>query len=476
MKNLSIPLSFYSLTSRHLNSCRRYTATRLGLFVFLRLQVVMLFVLLSSPAFAQPVCGGPVDFSCFSNIEDPNIVKCVNGVVNLTSLINAGILLPAAQAQNTPQYVVVNGNIFINSNYKFAQGSEIVFTENSGITIETARTLLISGTYLHGCTHLWSGIVLEGSASIVISGSTLEDAVKGIWVKGGVNHFARIAAFYNNFRKNFIAIELGSGTFDPTKVGILKGGITANTFDGTGPLLSGVGTTLPYAGIRVLRITPFVIGSSGFASVFPLNNFINFQGEINAAAKVRAIEVQNTNVTIQNCRFEKIGRLTTGFISGYGVVSLSENGTHSLVFTGLGQNSDHTFTEVSCPIYTTMGSLRVSEVNSTNTFVGIFYYNTNTPATSMPGTIRIDHCSFDAYKSKTGPIFVGENGKLLLSVLRITNCVIRDNNQTVSQAAPAATVIDEVEFRSGIRIVSSTPTALGNFVIQGNYFYNDFKN
>ncbi|MFN0216888.1 MAG: T9SS type A sorting domain-containing protein [Saprospiraceae bacterium] len=478
MNNLSIPESFYLRTSQLQNSWCRYLEASLCSLIPLRIRGTTLFLvffyLISSTGYAQTVCNGVVDFSCFTNTEDPTAVKCVTGVVNLTTLVNDGILLPAAEAQNTPQYVVVNGSIVINSNYKFAQGSEIVFTQNSGITVEPARTLLIHGTYLHGCTHLWSGIVLEGSSSIVISGSTLEDAVRGIWVKGAVNQFARIAAVYNNFRKNITAIELGLGSISTTNVGLKKGGITANTFDGAGPLLPGGQVTMPYAGIRVLRISPIVIGSTGFAIVFPSNNFINFRGEVNSQFKARAIEVQNSNVTIQNCRFEKIGRLNSNLISGYGVITISENGTHSLVFMGLGQNNNHTFTEVSCPISTTSGSLRVSHVNSTDTYLGIYYYNSGTPSSFPPGAIRIDNCTFDAYRSKTGAIFVGEGDKLLLSSLSISNCVIRDNQNLVFSPASGGN-FDEVEFRSGIRIMSSEQTSLGLFSISGNEFYSDNK-
>jgi hypothetical protein len=385
--------------------------------------------------------------------------------------------LPENIAANTPQYVVVNGTLNFNRNYIFAPGSEIAFTQNSQFSIETKRILRVYNTYLHGCTQMWLGITVQPEASLVLTGSTIEDAIKGVLVTGGGNlqGFSRIAAYFNTFRKNLISIELGLNGINRTKVGILKGGITANTFDGAGPLLPGTGvnTTMPYAGITVLRTTPLVIGSTGFASVFPLNNFVNFIGQVGGPS-TRAIEVQNSNVTIQNCRFEKIGRLNTN-ISGFGVASFSDNGTHSLVIKGLGQNSQPTFTEVSCPISTEMGSLNVSEVNATNTFVGIHYYNEITPAGSVPGSIRIDHSNFDAYRSKTGPIFIGELGKLSLSVLRITNCIIRDNFQTVSQPTFGATLIDEVESRSGIRIVSSIPASLGAFVIQNNEFYNDAK-
>ncbi len=424
---------------------------------------------------AQTVCG-EVDLSCFKNTSDISLIRCVNGSQNLNTLVNEGVLLPANQAANTAQYIVVNGSINVNINYKFATGTEIIFTQNSGMTVAPDNNLYIYGTYLHGCSYLWSGIVVPGGASIVITGSTLEDAIKGIWVQGSGSQFSKIAAFYNNFNKNFISIELGVGSFNTTKVSLAKGGITANIFDGAGSLLSGVGATMPYAGIRILRTTPLAIGSTGFSSVFPLNNFINYIGEVSSPNKPRAIEVQNSDVTIQNCRFENIGRLNQGYVSGYGVAAISENGTNSLVFIGLGQNSNPTFTGVSCPISIQLGKLKASQINSTDTYVGIYYFNSGTTASTTPGSIRIDHCTFDRFRSKTGPVFIGESGKLLLSNLSIKNCIIRDNAQIVFQPTLGATLIDEIEFRSGIRIVSSIQTSISILTIQDNEIYNDFKN
>ncbi|MDX1913177.1 MAG: hypothetical protein SFV22_16910 [Saprospiraceae bacterium] len=461
---------------KHLIS-RRHVGILFSLFLSVFLQIT---------GVAQPVCNGAADLSCFANTEDPNSIRCVNGEVTIGSLtigVNP-ILLPAAQAANTPQYVVVNGNIRFNNDYVFAPGSEIVFTQNSAFTVEPTKTLRIHGAYLHGCTHLWAGITVQANAGIIFTDNTLEDAIRGINVEGGsgVIGASRIAAYNNTFKKSFISIYLGTefvSSLNPRKISLAKGGITNNVFDGDGALLPGdVTYPNPFSGIWMSRITPITIGATGTPINFLPNVFKNYKSaspspsEINT---VKAIAVVQSSVTIQNSRFENIGALNGAVITGYGIwTNTGLDGVHTVTISGLGKNDVPTFEEVSCPISAHTGSLTVKQVNSTDSYLGIYYYNSDTPPSFPPGNIRIEDCKFDNYRSKTGAIFVGEGDKLLLSSLRISNCEIRDNQDLVFPASSGG-VFDEPEFRSGIRIFSSEPASLGLLNIRDNQFYSDNK-
>lgn len=437
--------------------------------------------------FAQPLCNGEVDFSCFTNTEDPNSVRCVNGNVTILSLTTGAnpILLPAAQAAITPQYVVVNGSIKFNSNYTFAPGSEIVFMQNSAFFVEPSRLLEIYGSYLHGCEHLWIGITVQDRAAIRFVGNVLEDAINGIWVQGSTGSQApsTITAHSNTFRKNANSILLGSEDPSTTvlkKISLTKGGITANVFDGEGFLLPGLpGVPRPLNGIKISRTVPISIGDTGNNGVvFPVNVFKNYQSnniipnDINSA---KGILVQNSNVTIKNSKFESIGKFNGNEISAYGVWASGDNGMHSVRIFGLGQDGPPTFDRVSCPIASRSGSIFVYDVKSTDSHVGIQYFRLVTPVNFPKGKVIIEHCNFDKYRNKSGAIIIGDHAKTQLNVVRVSDCVIHDNFQQVLNSS-SGNQFDETEFRCGIRVFSVIPTSLGVFRIYNNKFYNDFKN
>ncbi|HAD12292.1 MAG TPA: hypothetical protein DCF33_07615, partial [Saprospirales bacterium] len=434
---------------------------------------------------AQPLCNGVVDLSCFTNTEDPNSVRCVNGNATILSLTTGAnpILLPPAQAAIIPQYVVVDGNILFNSNYTFAPGSEIVFTQDKGFFVEPGRLLSVSGSYLHGCTHLWTGITVQNGAGIRFIGNVLEDAINGIWVQGSSGNQApsTITAHSNIFRKNATSILLGTdelSTIVKRKISLTKGGITANVFDGEGFLLPGLpGFPRPVIGIKISRTVPISIGDTGNNGVvFPVNVFKNYRS-FNSAdiLSAKGILVQNSNVTIKNSKFESIGTFNGSQISAYGVWANGDDGMHSVRIFGLGQDGPPTFDKVSCPIASRSGSIFVYDVNSTDSHVGVQYFRQVTPLNFPPGKVVIERCNFDKYRSNAGAILIGDHEKTQLNLVRISDCVIHDNFQQVLNSS-AGNQFDETEYRCGIRVFSVMPTNLGNFRIYNNEIYNDFKN
>ena len=142
---------------------------------------------ISEPITAQTFsCSpGPVAVNCLkSNVQ----YKCILGAALLGSQIAMGNLLPMPAAATTPQFIVIETSLTINSNYTFAPGSEIVMAPNAEIEIVniigfTLTTLTLNGTDVYGCSAMWKEIELLDKTKIVVNSSNIADAIAAIRAK-----------------------------------------------------------------------------------------------------------------------------------------------------------------------------------------------------------------------------------------------------------------------------------------------------
>jgi hypothetical protein len=96
------------------------------------------------------------------------------------------LLLPVNAAISTAQHIIVCGKIVVDiPDYRFANGSEIIFAStDGGITINSGSTLTLYQTHVHGCSVLWDRIQVNENATLfILLGSKVEDAAFAVSVQ-----------------------------------------------------------------------------------------------------------------------------------------------------------------------------------------------------------------------------------------------------------------------------------------------------
>lgn len=265
-----------------------------------------------------------------SCLKYPNeTYQCIDGDFNSPSLYN-NQLLPPAQAQTTPQFLLVKGKVTFTEDYQFAPGSDIVFLDNaSGFRVGSPRKLTLSSTDLHGCTKLWAGVEVISGATLFAHDCTFEDAKAAIVLRG----HSTIEATGNTFNKNvcgILGVDANQAIQNTSLFLASAKGISGNTFLGGGMLLEpthpetidpgvanssvqNVALSYPFAGIWIERVTALTIGHLKSLSVYPdlpLNSFQNFgnvQEGTPLAIQNMGINSIQSNLTVRNSTFSNIG-------------------------------------------------------------------------------------------------------------------------------------------------------------------------
>jgi parallel beta-helix repeat protein len=280
-------------------------------------------IIISTALNGQITCAGEtLDPSCLSSSNQ--FYQCIDGDFEAPSLYGTK-LLPPAQAENLPQFLIIKGLLTFTENYTFAPGSEIVFLDNnSGFRVFSTYELRLSSSYLHGCSRLWAGIDVRNSARISIQDCTIEDAKAGIILRNQ----SSILASGNVFRKNvcgILALSQTAGSI--SKISIIlssKLGISGNQFWGNNELLESIspsaislginsstspGTTAyPWCGIFLQRVNFITIGSLWDYPGTPVNSFLDFGQNKESDIRTNGIFAFNSNVTIKNSIFSNIGK------------------------------------------------------------------------------------------------------------------------------------------------------------------------
>lgn len=463
--NLKAPL-VSSESSRGCDHSIRKNSLNLSRISFLLF--LMFLVAISERLPAQITCG--IDNSCLINTS-PGNYKCINGFFTIEQLYTNNnptgqpILLDPINAQNTPQFVIVNGLVTFNQSYSFASGSEIVFGDGSEFVINSGISLNLQGSYLHGCSYYWNGITVNYGGKILMNGNTIEDALQAIrMVVDNSSVPSGISATDNIFRKNYFAIHLeGLQSGLPRTVHVLAGGIAGNTFDGSGQLPGSADIT-PFCGIYLENIKPITVGVNQSNP----NIFQDYDGaDISGAARASGIFTYFSGVNIVNSYFIDIGKIGSGGLN-YGVYAIAIDDATSLSFQGLGGSGTSlaAFVNVSCPIRMNRGNLSMKNVRAVNTRIGLYY---GIPVFNpSPVNIEVKDCLFENYAA--GGCFFDLNQRLV-NKLSVQNCQFNDG-----AASMFPIPVPGFMHRYAVALFATQLNTIKNLTIRDNLFINVNKN
>jgi hypothetical protein len=385
----------------------------------------------------------------------------------VSEAIFAGHLLPDLNGNGTTtaQFVIIKGQLFVDNNYNFAAGSEIIFlTENGGLFVNAGQTLKIRGTTIHGCNALWKSI--SGGINCVIDIQDcpkIADAQIGIFLptKG------KITIKNNVFSGCATSVSLGNEN-PLALIKILSDGIVGNTFDGAGNLIPnsfGVEFIKPTYAVVLNNLKDlFSIGQSGIGKK---SNLIKNYTYSNPTFSSIGILLHSCVVSIENTKFENI-KSSTGTVIAIFAGKTSELQQPLLTFKGLGKKTSTstlpTFNNVDFPISMYDGNLDVSHTYVHNCVNGVSIYTSNSLGFS---NFKIKNCSFDEF-SKNGISANSAIDKIQLLNSEISNCDFDDNLNQFSS--------DLLQGRSSINFLSiMTSMTAGKIIIKDNKFTNRLK-
>ena len=202
----------------------------------------------------------------------------------------------------------LQGTLVIDENYSLNQVT-IKMGQNATILVKKGKKLIITdGSKLSSCTRMWTGIVVEGDATLDFNGNTIEDATVAIDLKPN----AIINIKGNIFKKNDIGIRL-IGTNLSDKISFLGSDrITGNVFtcENTTMLAPKVGQISSF-GIDIKNCT-FQIGSTLFTKGVYENEFIGIRNGINSS---------NVYLFVTSANFKKLDLDNYGLFQGCGILS-----------------------------------------------------------------------------------------------------------------------------------------------------------
>ena len=259
----------------------------------------------------------------YTKISPPDYLTAIGSVVGnpnqdktLTQAIADLELIPSAQSQNSGQKVIIRGTLRVNEDYWFPH-SEVFLDKDANIIVESGKNLSFTGnptTYILGCTDMWTGIVVENGAYLVIDQSIVSDGIEAIQPR----HGSTISITKSHFRNNRIAV---SNKFSPPSQNI-DAFIFQNTFEST-------------------QLKPPYSGQKGFAgiSIKETNDFgateCNFLNLDNGIISYR------TNFGAYSNYFQDITRsdpYNSNMNAGYAIRGILGKGSQVLNVHGLGKS------------------------------------------------------------------------------------------------------------------------------------------
>lgn len=366
-------------------------------------------------------------------------------------------LFPQGLSQLAPQFLVVCGTITddLPGTYYFASGSEIIFLDNnSGLEISSNSTVDFRNAYIHGCTKLWDRIRVKGNAQLWLTGGCrVEDAKVAIHLEPN----SYLYSVSNQFDGNVTSIYAGEiGTPNQYPITCVIG----NTiFSGQKQLIENFVPdpahpscflTTPVFGISVQDVQQMTIGT---VSGSP-NSFQDFSDSYNCFSLLivpAGIYAQNSNLIVQNSRFENIAY----GMGGRGVrFAVTPGSISSLDFTGLGKTGLSTFENVETGIYG-LGNMNIRSSLFNNLERGIYL-----GGVMGPYTVRINDNTFQRIAAHS---VEADQISPINRIEAISNEF--NDNDTFSENTGCSFL------RSGIRIFSFTPGTQNSWI-----YDNDFVN
>lgn len=340
-------------------------------------------------------CDDPItiDSECLGtgDVNDYKIIQ-VATAIDVGTLVDQGCLLDFnSDLVNSPQRIIVVGEIHFDQSYTFGTGSEIIFMNLSSSFLATSGAVLsIFGTSIHGCEQNW-GEIGASDATLDIRHSEIRDAVAAIRLYNN----AHISLYDNDFRGNVFSIFAsplgGTGVVNVTPY---AKGILGNRFYGDDPLIGGnlnmgqpFGTVnYPLCAVLLQNVLDFRMGRSphplsGSAGRNIIQDYTHW-GLQSYLALPSGIISSNSNMTIRGTTFSNIGVLNypSNDILCHGIFATSTPGsTSTLDFEGIGQYGDPTFEDVYFAFNCTNMNVYVQKANIQGGYKQMFIHDYSNP-------------------------------------------------------------------------------------------------
>ena len=345
----------------------------------------------------------------------------------MQNAINAGIIVPTALSSSTLQRIVIKGQLRVDvtdiSGYTFPAGSVIVFADASGeLSVRPGRKLTIQGATVTGCNAMWNQIDVWPSGTLILENSIVRDGVSAVHVQPG----ATISLIGNQFRRDLVSITLGTGTLGQINYAA-GGGIWGNTFAGDEGLIAPNADKRPSQGLLVLSIGSLTIGGAA------QNLFKDYTNTFGNGQICVGIGIDKSNVTVNNTRFENVGRSNVGASNASIYVTSGTLNLNGLGNTGANQNTIFFDSNIQSPsagdgiqLYASSATINNAKIDGILTGVYSFRPNGATPSTFL-NVYNSNFIRFakDAIIATTNPL---STIPLNMSSFRVINCLFDDNS------------------------------------------------
>jgi hypothetical protein len=281
----------------------------------------------------------------------------------------------------TGQTFRINGNLTLNGDLTL-DGCHIYMEENASITVNAGHTLTITGqTYIHSCKALWTGILVNNGAEIVVNeNSLIEDALYAVFLQNNTTYTIDEAVFNKNYVHMFF-YPAGAGS-DPS------GTITDSYFlcqttasvafppnANSSPNYTTIKTIFGHTDYKthsgIYRTTGndnfvLTVGGTGHGNLFENSNFgiYNYEGSLNSYANTFRHMVDDDNCN-EDGLFSGLYNCGTGIFSAY---------THDVTITD-GNHFEDAWQGIFS--YYDKESVTVNGNSFLNDFAGVFVQHTN---------------------------------------------------------------------------------------------------
>jgi len=388
------------------------------------LAVILITLNLPTLSKAQLPCLG-VTTACVDHPSEPNTYKCISGPINVSQLINGPnpILLPPAQAETTPQRIVVKGTLTVDINtgtggYTFSEGSEIVFAdEASEIIIQFNCGLKLNKTSVHGCSSMWNRINAAGFATLIVENQCqIRDGICAL----EFHNNAKMSITDSYFDRNLLAVKIGREIFlNQQPISFAPGGgIWGNTISGIEQLKPPFNGLRPTNGILIQNTDNLTIGNGASGQ----NLFTSFENTAIGQVVCRGVSIVNSDVIILNSRFEFMAFNSTQ--QGDGAIGAISGSRVEIQGLGSGEGSTSTFQHCNTGVFLHNSSTEVTNVNF-NTVRECVAHIQDAGSTSAK-YVKVNNSRFLGFL-KNGIIAERNFGALNLSAFEVQNCRFDDN-------------------------------------------------
>lgn len=301
---------------------------------------------------------------------------------------------------------------------------------SSVIDILPGTIFNIRSCYLHGCDTMWGTINVQPEATLIMTGSTIEDAEYAITA----NDCATLDLSENTFHANYVGLYVPKAIDPMTPQKLYLNKFDMNKFECYSDYLTYPHTgEISYSGILINELNAFE--SSGSVNYFSYMR--------------NGIRSYNSNTIVKRQVFSHIHG-SNG--NGYGIYSKSDSlHENSLTVIGFGKSGDPSFQDCDYGIYSENAELSVADNNMASVKHAVTHRNS-------------PYKSFGISNNNIRATLTGISMSLNDPV---NNGLIQNNDIYINNSASSE------QFTAGIAVYGFGVAPLDTFRIKGNIIQND---